>query len=354
MDSKNNIKVMFCKYCGTNVGDSNIYCTNCGKPKVPESSTDSIKKVGSTNIDLWQKLFYPQTFTSYFYSGLVAGVVAFTGLAVLSGELEHPIVILLCVYWLVITLNYLRRQLKDVSRKGFFNRIFQIILAISIIWIFSQILILIGDYSRESSNQKVINDANINEYQTSANCNENATLEDIRKKTYVVISDNGHGSGFAINQDGFILTNYHVIEGSKKVLILINGSIQNATIYARYPDYDLAVLKINHTLEPVSFFSEKGLKTAETLYAIGFPDDPTGDPSITRGIYSRLISDDDMDIIQTDAPINPGNSGGPLVGACGVIGINTAKLNWINESPVDGMGYAISTDTIRSVIYENE
>lgn len=408
---------MFCKYCGTQVNDDNSYCTSCGKSSAPKQDRVESEK-SLPKKDFWDIIFIPEVFAHYFLNGFLSGVLAVILMIVVASfegfeDKVDTVFFWLMLYWFVITLNYLQKQFKVVSKNKLDGYIFQFVLAgfiysiltsvyvgalildeslydsqvfenwylvgyavslffvivlflkkhnyklsiaLLILFSFFQAMLMFETSEKQESmtNIDTGSHSSIGAVEEAKDCNESLMLDDVRKKTYVVISGNGHGSGFAINKDGFILTNYHVVEGNKKILVPVNGSIQNATIYAQYPDEDLAVLKINHTLEPVSFFSEKGLKTAETLYAIGFPDDPTGDPSITRGIYSRLISDEDMDFIQTDAPINPGNSGGPLVGACGVIGINTAKLNWIDESPVDGMGYAISADTIQSIIYNND
>lgn len=403
---------MFCEHCGKKITEDSVFCEYCGVKVAVISDKVKVKK------DFWDLIFFPEVFSHYFFNGFLSGVVTIVLIVIITNfegfEDKVDIVLFsLLIYWFFITLNYLKWQLRVSPKNNFEARIFEIVLggfiysiltavyvvplmlddtlsnsqtfenlyllgyvaaAILIIVLFLRkhryrlsiwFLILLSFFQVmiffENSNEQVQTtntESNLSEDVESeekmSTCNESMMLEDVRKKTYVVISGSGHGSGFAINREGFILTNYHVIEGSKKILVPVDGSIQNATVYAQYPDYDLAVLKVNHTLEPVKFFSEKDLKTAETLYAIGFPDDPTGDPSITRGIYSRLISDEDVNIVQTDAPINPGNSGGPLVGACGVIGINTIKLNWIGESPVDGMGYAISADTIRSVIYDSQ
>lgn len=408
---------MFCKYCGSNINDGNSYCTSCGKSPIFRQPSVELEKSVSKK-DFLDIVFLPEVFAHYFLNGFLSGVVAVILMIVIATfdgfeDNVDTVFLALMIYWFVITLNYLEKQFKVVSKNKFDGYIFQFVLAgfiysiltsvyvgalildeslydsqvfenwylvgyvvslffivvlflkkhnyklsiaLLILFSFFQAMLMFEtpDKKEQTTNIETDSNSSVGAVEKANDCNESLMLDDVRKKTYVVISGKGHGSGFAINQDGFILTNYHVVEGSKKILVPVNGSIQNATIYAQYPDEDLAVLKINHTLEPVRFFSEKGLKTAETLYAIGFPDDPTGDPSITRGIYSRLISDEDMNIIQTDAPINPGNSGGPLVGACGVIGINTAKLNWIDESPVDGMGYAISADSIQAIIYKND
>lgn len=403
---------MFCENCGKKITEDSVFCEHCGIKVTVISEEVKVKK------DFWDLVFFPEVFSHYFLNGFLSGVAAIILIVIIASfegfEDKVDIVFFsLLIYWFFLTLNYLKRQFRVIPKNKFEARIFEIVLGgfiysiLTIVYVAPLILddtlsssqtfeniylfgyviaviliialflkqrhyrlsiwflIILSFFQAmiffENSNEQVQttntlsnSSEGVESEEKMSSCNENMMLEDVRKKTYVVISGSGHGSGFAINRDGFILTNYHVIEGSKKILVPVNGSIQNATVYAQYPDYDLAVLKVNHTLEPVKFSSEKDLKTAETLYAIGFPDDPTGDPSITRGIYSRLISDEDVNIVQTDAPINPGNSGGPLVGACGVIGINTIKLNWIGESPVDGMGYAISADTIQSIIYEKE
>ncbi len=178
------------------------------------------------------------------------------------------------------------------------------------------------------------------------------TLDMVMKSTYVIISDIGHGSGFAIGEEGFILTNYHVVEGVDEIMIPIDGTIQNAEIWAEYPAYDIAVLKVDRSVTPTPISASNGIEPAETLYAIGYANDPTGNPTITQGVFSRTVMKGDVKLIQTDTTINPGSSGGPLMSACGVVGVNTMKLSWDGSSIIEGTGYAISMETVEGIVFE--
>lgn len=203
--------------------------------------------------------------------------------------------------------------------------------------------------------------------QTSATpeqkCDEQSTIQKVKNSSHVVGQFDkkdkiyAHGSGFAIadsaNQ-GLLLTNYHVIEGTKiiKVWVGYEGKEwMEASVFASYPDQDIAVLQVDYNFQnKVDLLDSDKLKPAETLYAIGWPNDPSGEATTTKGIFSRRIKDEDLDIIQTDASINPGNSGGPLINMCGVIGMNTAKRFWSDGStPAEGTGYALSSNFIESI-----
>lgn len=168
----------------------------------------------------------------------------------------------------------------------------------------------------------------------------------------------GAGSGFVWNQDGYIITNYHVImNANKAVVTLKNGSKYNAILVGAAPDYDIAVLKIapvRHLLKPVTLGTSKDLMVGQTVYALG---NPFGlDWTMTKGIISAL--DRSMHVnngatirhmIQTDASINPGNSGGPLINSQGeVIGVNSMILSPSGANA--GIGFSIPIDTLKRVV----
>lgn len=199
----------------------------------------------------------------------------------------------------------------------------------------------------------------------TVSCNEQTTIQNVKNATHTVniFDRNGgyvaYGSGFALDgpAKGLILTNYHVIEGAYKISIWIGfegKEMMDASIFASYPDDDMALLKVDYDFPyKVSLANSDQVKDAETLYAVGWANDPSGDATITKGILSRRIKEDNIEILQTDAPINPGNSGGPLINNCGVIGMNTAKLFWADyENPAEGTGYALSSNYINRVIYK--
>jgi S1-C subfamily serine protease len=167
--------------------------------------------------------------------------------------------------------------------------------------------------------------------------------------------DGGHGTGFVIKQ-GFLITNKHVIENASKVTAWINDSEKELNVWNYDPTIDLAILKIPDSidLEACRWFDSNQLNIAEELYAIGWANYPTGDSTVTKGIYSRTNRyDDGSQDIQTDAAINPGNSGGPLINECGVVGINTSRADWTEEqSPrvVENMGFALTSSSIHNLV----
>lgn len=163
---------------------------------------------------------------------------------------------------------------------------------------------------------------------------------------------NGIGSGFIYNNDGYIMTNSHVIEGASNIkVILMSGDAVDATIIGDDEYADIAVIKIDkkYVTKVATLGSSESINVGDTVFTIGSPISSEYYGTVTRGILSgknRLVnvtveSSNDwiMNVMQTDAAINPGNSGGPLCNANGdVIGINSMKLV---QSQVEGMGFAI-------------
>ena len=169
----------------------------------------------------------------------------------------------------------------------------------------------------------------------------------------------GIGSGFIINEDGYILTNYHVIEGAKEVSVTLSD---NTTVSAKVVNYDanqdVAMLKITDENVKVPAVAELGdsnaLQQGEEVIAIGTPLSADLSQTVTNGIVSALNRNVEtesgvvLNLIQTNASINPGNSGGPLVNTKGqVIGINTMKMSGENT---EGIGFAIPINDISDKI----
>lgn len=160
--------------------------------------------------------------------------------------------------------------------------------------------------------------------------------------------EEGIGSGFIINKEGYILTNYHVIEGASSVkVVLSDGRETDARVINYDAQQDLAVIRIIDDVElpgVVELGDSSSLLVGEQVVAIGNPLGLEFLGTVTTGVVSALnrevtISGKSITYIQTDAAINPGNSGGPLVNSKGeVIGINTAK---IKTEGVEGIGFSI-------------
>ena len=166
------------------------------------------------------------------------------------------------------------------------------------------------------------------------------------------------GSGFVYSDDGYIITNNHVIDNAEKVTItFLDGESYIAQIIGTDSDLDLAVLKVqpgSTYLQPIPIGDSSQLKVGQEIAAIGNPFGLSG--SMTSGIISqmgRLLPQDSgysiPDVIQTDAAINPGNSGGPLLNMKGeVVGINTAIQSATGE--FTGVGFAVPSNTVKKVI----
>ncbi len=176
---------------------------------------------------------------------------------------------------------------------------------------------------------------------------------------YVSPVREGLGSGVIFNDEGYILTNYHVVDNivSNKgslTVIFNNGQEVNAKVVNFDSEYDIAVLKITEDVKipgVANFGNSDILRQGEQVVAIGNPVGKELLGTVTSGIVSainRSIGDRDIKFIQTDAAISPGNSGGPLVNSKGqVIGINTEKRV---GNGVEGLGFAIPINQIKPLL----
>jgi S1-C subfamily serine protease len=173
---------------------------------------------------------------------------------------------------------------------------------------------------------------------------------------YGLVPQEGQGSGFIIDKDGHILTNYHVIADAREVKVTLhNRKTYKATIVGTDPPHDLAVIQIKAPdLVPAVLGDSRSLQVGQKVYAIGNPFGLAG--TMTRGIVSSIRPVREPsgamigDAIQTDAAINPGNSGGPLMNWHGeVIGINTMIVsNGAGQNA--GIGFAIPINTAKAVL----
>jgi len=173
----------------------------------------------------------------------------------------------------------------------------------------------------------------------------------------------GTGSGFIWNEEGHIVTNFHVIEsvlerrGGKVTVTLSDQSTWDAKVIGVEPNKDLAVLSIDAPKEkivPIPIANSSALRVGQSVYAIG---NPFGlDQTLTTGVISALGREIDSrsgipikDVIQTDAAINPGNSGGPLLDSSGrLIGVNTAIYS--PSGAYAGIGFSIPVDVVNWIV----
>ncbi|MBL4936907.1 trypsin-like peptidase domain-containing protein [Clostridium sp. YIM B02515] len=182
-------------------------------------------------------------------------------------------------------------------------------------------------------------------------------------ETFFGEKTNGSGSGIIFDKKGYIVTNYHVIQGAEKVTVKLpnTSKIFEAKFIGAEASRDIAVIKIDADSLPVAKFGDSSkVKTGDLSIAIG---NPLGDEfagSVTAGIISavnRNISIQDRTgkvttrykVLQTDAAINPGNSGGALCNEAGeIIGINSLKLG--SDDNVEGMGFAITINDVKDIV----
>jgi S1-C subfamily serine protease len=188
-----------------------------------------------------------------------------------------------------------------------------------------------------------------------------SAITQAKQCTAIVLTDQGHGSGFSV-KPGYLLTNYHVVQGSTNLKVYANQELP-ASVVAYSEAEDLALLKMSEEIPTCALADSSTFKLAEELYIVGWPNSPYGESTVTKGIYSRMIDEQQasnelgfgyVKLIQTDASINSGNSGGPLVNSRGVVGMNTGKLvSQDGSDSIEGIGYAISAENIRAFIGKN-
>ncbi len=198
-------------------------------------------------------------------------------------------------------------------------------------------------------------------------------LEDFLNSVVIIkasspLSASSAGTGVIISEDGYIVTNYHIIAGHTDVTVQLYGEKVSvgAEVLGFHESDDIAVLKIDRKgLRAAPFADSDTVRYGETVYAIGCPEGTEYAWSISRGVVScplreLMIYDSEgvlemkLNMVQTDAQINHGNSGGPLINVRGeIVGINTRKLTWSsnldsgsNQIPVEGMGFALPADGV--------
>ncbi len=200
----------------------------------------------------------------------------------------------------------------------------------------------------------------VNVYETVAPSVVSITTRVLRRDFFFnVVPEEGAGSGFVLDKDGHILTNYHVIEGAETIEVTFGDQVTAvASVIGVDPRNDVAVLKVALSpdlLQPVALGASADLRVGQWAIAIGNPFGQFG-RTLTTGVISaldRTIEGPDnrtiTGIIQTDAAINRGNSGGPLLDSSGrVIGITSAIFSPTGTSA--GVGFAVPVDTLKRIL----
>ncbi len=162
----------------------------------------------------------------------------------------------------------------------------------------------------------------------------------------------GVGTGVIFDNEGHILTNWHVVRGASTITVAFeDGTIAEGELFRSDPLLDLAIIRVDRMgLRPAMFGDSDALRVGEDVVAIGHALGLEGGPTVSKGVVSALdrtvvgeSGGDLTDVFQTDAAINEGNSGGPLVNVYGeVVGINTAKI-----AIGDRIGFAININAAR-------
>jgi serine protease Do len=199
----------------------------------------------------------------------------------------------------------------------------------------------------------------VENYQTTTTTNNFGFGNDASSSSGSDVSPYGEGSGVIYSSDGYILTNWHVVDGATSLkVITYDGTTYEAKLIGSDSVTDLAVIKIDATgLTPAEFGSSSDCTVGDQVLDIGNPGGEQFSSSVTVGYISALnreVTNSDtgytMTCIQTDAAINPGNSGGALVNLYGqVIGIPSSK---IVSTSYEGLGFAIPIDTAQPIITE--
>jgi S1-C subfamily serine protease len=174
----------------------------------------------------------------------------------------------------------------------------------------------------------------------------------------------GVGSGVIYDKQGYILTNNHVVEDARQLLVTLpDGRSFEGKLLGRDPQTDLAVVQITADNLPVAPLGDSSsLQVGDWVVAIGNALGLPGGPTVTAGVVSalgRTVQEPGssrgpgpflFDVIQTDAAINPGNSGGPLLNLDGeVIGINTLVAGGSANIPAQGIGFALAINTVKPI-----
>lgn len=188
----------------------------------------------------------------------------------------------------------------------------------------------------------------INQLKASTDSDFSGIIEDAIKSVVTIKTEVGQGTGFLISENGYIVTNAHVLVGGSKVYaITYDKEVNNADFVGYNADLDIALLKISGNFDSIELSDSDNIQIGEKVIAIG---NPLGlQFSVSEGIVSatdRAGANNLEAYIQTDAALNPGNSGGPLINKEGeVIGINNFKIGG-----GENLGFALESNFIKQSV----
>ncbi|GAI20499.1 unnamed protein product [marine sediment metagenome] len=175
-------------------------------------------------------------------------------------------------------------------------------------------------------------------------------IDDVINSVVIIVTDSGQGTGFIISNDGYVVTNYHVMENVESAgIYTYDGEMHQVSLIGYDQTFDIALLKIEGSYDKLRFGDSDDIQITESVIAIG---NPLGLRfSATKGIISAVHRKGINNLpayIQTDAALNEGNSGGPLINKKGkVIGINNFKV-----SGGESLGFALESNYIKSTVNE--
>jgi 2-alkenal reductase len=217
-----------------------------------------------------------------------------------------------------------------------------------------------SDISPNSPSLPAINMPAVRESQSLVITEESATVQAVEKVLPAVVTvlnqtqdGGGSGSGFFIDQNGYLVTNNHVVEGARSLTVIYaQGGRAPATLVGTAPEFDLAVLRVDGPVPAVAEWGDSGeLPLGTTVIAIGSALGQYQN-SVTAGIlsgFNRQLGGLNG-LLQTDAAINSGNSGGPLINIAGqIIGINTMVVRGGFSGDAEGLGFAIPSNIAQNV-----
>ena len=190
----------------------------------------------------------------------------------------------------------------------------------------------------------------LNELKASASSDFSGVIEEVINSVVTIRTDVSQGTGFIIDEEGYVVTNAHVISGSKYARVVTSDqNVENAELVGYNIELDIALLKISGSYEELEFGDSDDVSVGEKVIAIG---NPLGlQFSVSEGIVSAIHREGSNGLnayIQTDAALNPGNSGGPLINKRGeVIGMNNFK---IGDS--ENLGFALESNYIIETVNE--
>lgn len=202
---------------------------------------------------------------------------------------------------------------------------------------------LLQDYSQQEveANMKVISIPATDSYVTN--------LNEAIQASVTIKSTSGHGSGFFVSSDGYVITNYHVVSDTNNLSVILSDGTEYDVVIERVSKiHDLALLKVNCQVnKPFKLVGDIEYVIGSDVFAIGTPSNEELYQTVSKGIVSGIRKiDNEFTLIQTDASVNPGNSGGVLANRDGVVfGVVSSKLTGLG---IEGVAFGIPTSEVLS------